>query len=222
MIASSLGQKKRATDLNLFRDEMRVLLLLTACICVYALPLTNNQSEENTNDDETYIQQMYKQEIEEGDNAEDPLHSKQQHHKHRTAKKKHLQHIAIGLPSHHGHGYGGSQGLHHGYGGMGHGYGGMGHGYGGIDHGYGGIGHGYGGVGHGYGGMDHGYGGMDHGYGGMDHGPIGYPIGAELPILPQPHHDHGHHHHHHGHMMPHMPMYPMPLCIVGKHYVINT
>ncbi len=175
----------------------KVILLLLSLVCVYAFPAIKEESADEAVNDE-FIENMYRKEIEEGDNAEEPLEPTK-NTKHRNAKKKHL-HGHFGAPFGHGfdsHGLGMDYPISHVHG---------------I---HGGIGHPI---------AHHGY-GMHHGH--DFHDPIGHPVvvspghGHELPII-FPHHDHHRHQHHHPHHMGYyhpefMPMpYPMPMCVMGK------
>ena len=191
---------------------MAVRLLITlwglACLNVLGMPLEkSNEKQEvdiETNENDEMITKMYAKEIEDGDNAEEPLAMKTKHHK---ANKKYLHghniHIGhhgqpIGLPVHNLYSHGDAH--HFGHGHLGHG--GLGHA---------GLGH-----------LDLGQ--AIHVHGGHG-GHIGHHLpghGPELPII----YPHGHHHNHHvlhhgshfGHhhdYMPFMP-YPVPICIMGK------
>jgi len=174
--------------------EKIISLLLITLTCALAFPIFQNENQEEANDEE-FIESMYKKEIEEGDNAEEPIKTV----KHHTAKKKHLYghygyghgHISepyglgMGYPVAHVHEHGpiGIPVAHHGYG---------------LHHG---CGHGYG--------VHHGCG---HGHAVMvspGHGP-------PLPIkFPPP--EHPVVHPHMGEYMPYPPgPFAMPLCVMDK------
>ena len=171
----------------------KLFLLVLACAHIYCLPLDKQEVDIETEENDPVITKMYAKEIEEGDNAEEPLGDEKKHHK---ANKKHLHGTLIG-PLHHGHGG------HHVPIGLP------------IDEGLHGYGHDMHHIGYGAPHIGH----MGH-HGHVTHRLPGH--GSPLPIIFPHEHRHPHHHHSHHHAAhfgypEYMPLpYAMPMCVIGK------